>query len=122
MNNENYINLVKGNTCFKSQGSCIDPIITNRRYSFKHTSSTETGPSEHHHLISSNIVPVHKKKDLTDESNYRPVSILPLLSKVFEKMIFDQLYIHMNNFLNEQHYGLRKVHSTQHVLFKLLQA
>ena len=31
----------------------------------------------------SNIVPVHKKKDPTDKCNYRPVSILPFLSKVF---------------------------------------
>ena len=33
-------------------------------------------------LILSNIVPVHKNKDPTDKINYRPVSILPLLSKV----------------------------------------
>ena len=45
MNNEIFINLVKGNTCFKGKGSCIDLILTNRRYSFKHTSSTETGLS-----------------------------------------------------------------------------
>ena len=31
----------------------------------------------------SNVVPVHKKKDPTDKCNYRPVSILPLVSKVF---------------------------------------
>ena len=53
INNENLINLVKGNTCFKGKGSCIDLILTNRRYSFKHTSSTEAGLSDHHHLISS---------------------------------------------------------------------
>ena len=70
----------------------------------------------------SNIVPVHKKKDPTDECNYRPVSILPLLSKVFEKIMYDQLYIYMNNFLNELLCGFRKAHSTQHALFKLLQA
>ena len=70
----------------------------------------------------SNIVPVHKKKDPTDKCNYRPVSILPLLSKVFEKIMYDQLYIYMNNFLNELLCGFRKAHSTQHALFKLLQA
>ena len=37
----------------------------------------------------SNIVPVHKKKDPTDKCNYRPVSILPPLSKVFGKIIYD---------------------------------
>ena len=30
-NNENFINLVKGNTCFKGKGSCIDLILTNKR-------------------------------------------------------------------------------------------
>ena len=68
----------------------------------------------------SNIVPVHKKKDPTDKCNYRLVSILLLLSKAFEKIIYDQLYIYMNNFFNELLSGLRKAHSTQHTLFKLL--
>ena len=47
------------------------------------------------------IVPVHKNNDPTDKCNYRRVGILPLLSKVFEKILFDQLYIYMNNVLNE---------------------
>ena len=38
-----------------------------------------------------NITPVHKKDEATDKQNYRPVSVLPLLSKVFEKVIYDQL-------------------------------
>ena len=49
----------------------------------------------------SNIAPVHKKKDATDKTNYRPVSILPLLSKVFEKVMYIQLYGYMENFLNQ---------------------
>ena len=70
----------------------------------------------------SNIVPVHKKKDSSDKCNYRPVSILPLLSKVFEKIMYDQLYRYMNNFLNVLLCGSCKAHSTQNALFKLLQA
>ena len=69
-----------------------------------------------------NIVPVHKKKDPIDKCNYRPVSTLPLLSKVFQKIIYDQLYIYKNKFLNELPCGFRKAYSTQHALFKLLQA
>ena len=54
INNENFINLVKGNTCFKDKGSCIDLILTNKRYSLKRTSSTEIGlSSDHYYLISS---------------------------------------------------------------------
>ena len=70
----------------------------------------------------SNIVPVSKKNYPTDKCNYRPVSILPLPSKVFQKILYDQLYIYMDNFLNELLCGFRKAHSTQHALFKLLQA
>ena len=48
------INLIKGNTCFKGQGSCIDLIdliLTNRRFSFTHLNSYETGISDYQHLI-----------------------------------------------------------------------
>ena len=39
----------------------------------------------------SNIVSAHKKEDPTDKANYRSVSILPLLSRVFEKETCEQL-------------------------------
>ena len=70
----------------------------------------------------SNIVAVHKKKDTTDKCNYSLLSILPLFSKVFEKIMYDQLCIYMNNFLKELLCEFRKAHSIKHALFKLLQA
>ena len=63
MNNENFINLVKGNTYFKRKGSCIDLILTNGKYSFKYTSSTETSLSDHHYLISSIIKTIFEKEE-----------------------------------------------------------
>ena len=51
MDNQNFINLIKNNTCFKGMGSWIDLILANRKYCFKNTSSYETGISDHHHLI-----------------------------------------------------------------------
>ena len=45
------VNLNKGNTCFKGQGFCIDLILTNRRFLFKHSNSYQTGISDRHHLI-----------------------------------------------------------------------
>ena len=44
-------NLIKTNTCFKGKGSCIDLILTNTKFSFKFTSTYETGISDHHHMI-----------------------------------------------------------------------
>ena len=38
-----------------------------------------------------NITPVHKKDEPTDKENYRPVSVLPLLSKIFERLINEYL-------------------------------
>ena len=38
-----------------------------------------------------NITPAHKKDELTDKENYKPVSVLLLLSKVFERLFYDQL-------------------------------
>ena len=62
-----------------------------------------------------------KKRDPSDKANYRPVGVLPLLSKVFEKFIYDQLYEYLENFLSELLRGFRKSHSTQHALFRLVQ-
>ena len=62
-----------------------------------------------------------KKEDPFDKSNYRPVSILPLLSKVYGKVIYNQLSGYSESFLNNILCGFRKAHSTQHALFRLLQ-
>ena len=67
-------------------------------------------------------MPVHKKKDPTDKTNYILVSILPFLSKVFEKITYTQLYDYMENFLNQLLCSFRKAHSTQHALFRLIQS
>ena len=44
-------NLIKANTCFKGKGSCIDLILTNRKFSFMFSSTYETGISDHYYLI-----------------------------------------------------------------------
>ena len=48
-------------------------------------------------LKKSNLVPVHKKGDKQILNNYRPVSLLPICSKILEKIIFDSIM----KFLNE---------------------
>ena len=44
------------------------------------------------------IKPIYKKGSKLEAVNYRPISLLPLISKVFEKVIHDQLQVYMNNF------------------------
>ena len=56
------------------------------------------------------------------KSNYRPISILPLISKVYERLIYNQLSQYTENFLSHILCGFRKAHSTQNAFFKLLQS
>ena len=58
------------------------------------------------------VVPVYKKDDNTNFSNYRPISLLPSMSKIFEKVIIEQLfrYLDDNNLIHTQQYGFRKHH------------
>ena len=65
-------------------------------------------------LKNANITPDYKKDDPTDKINYCPVSVLPSLSKIFEKVIYSQLRKYMDLFLNKLLCGFRKAHSTQH--------
>ena len=64
---------------------------------------------------------IPKKDEPTDKENYRLVSVLPLLSKIFERLIYDQLNEYLDQYLNKLLCGFRKAHSTQHALFRLLQ-
>ena len=54
---------MKTNTCFKGSSSCIDLILTNRKYSFKNTTSYEAGLSDHHHMILSMLKTTFQQKE-----------------------------------------------------------
>jgi hypothetical protein len=68
------------------------------------------------------IKPIHKKESTDDISNYRPISILPTLSKVFERAAVDQLtkYLEENKLLCKNQHAYRKSHSTITCLVELL--
>ena len=68
------------------------------------------------------IAPVYKLKNLFEKLNYRRVSILPSLYKVYERTMLHQLSNHTKYFLSQILCGFRKTHSTQHALFRLLQS
>ena len=48
LNDYDFTNLIKSNTCFKGDGSCIDLTFTNRKYSFKFSTTCETGLYDHY--------------------------------------------------------------------------
>ena len=70
----------------------------------------------------SKITPLFKKGDVSLLSNYRPISLLPTISKIFERILYNQLYeyFNSNNLLAEQQYGFRTNHSTEYAAVKLV--
>ena len=71
--------------------------------------------------VSFHVIPVHKKEIKSDKVNYRPVSILPNLSKIYEKLVYQQLYEHFNSILSPKQCGFRKGYSGQHCLMVMLE-
>ena len=69
----------------------------------------------------SKIIPLFKKGEPSLLVNYRPISLLPTISKIFERVIQNQMYDYFNdnNLLAEQQYGFRKHLSTEFAAVKL---
>ena len=65
------------------------------------------------------VTPIHKKGLKSDIENYRPISILPRLSLVFERIFFNYLYSKIRHKINSNQHGFQQGHSTitQLVLF-----
>ena len=68
------------------------------------------------------VIPLFKKGDQHILDNYRPISLLPVISKVFEKIVFDQLYQYFtdNDLIFTSQYGFRKLHSTELASIELI--
>ena len=67
------------------------------------------------------VIPVYKTEDRTKCENYRPISILPIISKLFEKEVFGQLYQYLidNSLLSRFQSGFRPKHSTMSLLIEM---
>ena len=69
-----------------------------------------------------NEKPIHEKGNRSEKDNYWPVSILPNLSKVFERCsIYDQIAQFLDKILSKHQCNFRKGHSSQHYLIVLLE-
>ena len=66
------------------------------------------------------VSPIFKDGGKTEKSNYRPISVLPVVSRRFEKLVFNQLhrYLNDNYFINSNQSGLRELRSTVTCLLK----
>ena len=68
------------------------------------------------------VLPIHKKGESTDMNNYRPISILTHLNKIYETIICNQMksFLNKHNILYTYQYGFREKHSTDHALIEIV--
>ena len=67
------------------------------------------------------VAPIYKSGPINDPENYRPISVLPVVSKVIERAVKTQLmeFLETNNLIDHGQYGYRKNHSTEEAATKL---
>ena len=68
------------------------------------------------------VLPVHKKDETTLATNYRPVSLIPVASKLFERNMYNEIIEFVETSLSPYLFGFRKGHSTEHCLVVMLEA
>ena len=68
------------------------------------------------------VIPIYKKDDAKMFENYRPISILPAISKILEKTIFNELhdYFQDNKLYCKNQYGFRRNQSTEYAALELI--
>ena len=100
----------------KLGGSVIVPIIT---HICNLSINTKVFPSI---WKTSKITPLHKTGDNSNPTNFRPISILPCMGKILEKLVHHQLYSYLDgqNLLSQQQSGFRKGYSTGTCLVNFL--
>ena len=102
-------NLLKKNIDFFAKYTCDDINDSIRSSKF---------PNE---LKQADIVPAYKKKSKLSKENYRPISILPNVSKIYKRCLYDQIATYFEHIFSRYQYSFRKGYSAQHCLLAMIE-
>ena len=96
----------------------IPSIVTPLVHIFNRSLATGVVPS---HLKVAKVIPVFKSGDKFSFNNYRPISILPAISKILEKLVYKRIhdFTIKHNILTPDQFGFRPKHSTHMAINKL---
>jgi hypothetical protein len=99
---------------------CIHFIKTPLTYIFNECISQGVFPTL---LKKAKIIPIHKKGSKSKIENYRPISLLPAISKILEKIIYTRLtsYLENENLLSPKQNGFRGKRATSNTIDNVLQ-
>ena len=127
--NDEIISLIRNINPNKASGSdgisgqmlllCDDSVILPLRIIFRNILLTSIYPDI---WKFANVIPIFKKGDKQLITNYRPISLLPICGKLFEKIIFNNLYSYLqaNNLITKNQSGFRPGDSTTNQLLYLV--
>ena len=122
---ENVMKILKGLNVKKANGpdnisnkllkDCADVLAKPLLKIFQYSLSIGKFPSK---WKEANVVPIHKKNSKQDKNNYRPISLLSTLGKVFERLIFNSLYkfCKENDLLTWRNSGYKPLDSSMYQL------
>ena len=67
------------------------------------------------------IIPIYKKKEISNPENYRPISLLSIFNKLMEKLMFTRLYSFLSKYqiLYQYQFGFREKHSTVQAIIEI---
>ena len=96
-----------------------EEISTPLEHIFNMSILTGTIPTD---LKIAKVIPVYKKGDKTESSNYRPISMLNILNKILEKIIYSRVHSFLDKYkiLYKNQFGFRSNHSTSLALINVL--
>ena len=96
----------------------VDIISHFLYHNFNNSLSCSTFPTG---MKYADVTPIHKKDDKTDKTNYRPISILPNLSKVYERLMYNQISPYFDSVFSKFQCGFRKGFNAQHCLLTMVE-
>ena len=110
MENDIPTKVLKGTT------DIVGPYLSNI---FNNSKNTQTYPLS---LKVADVTPIPKTREKNVLKQYRPVSLIPIISKLFERNMFDQTSSYIEKYLSPYLFGYRKGHSTEQCLIIMIEA
>ena len=96
----------------------VDIISYFLYHNFNNSLSSATFPTS---MKYADVKPIHKKDDKTGKVNYRPIRILPNLSKGYERLMCNQIYLYFDTLFSKFQCGFRKGFNAQHCLLAMIE-
>ena len=104
---------------FNALKKCFSSLCEPLKYLFNLSIEKGIFPDD---LKIAKVTPIYKTDDISNLSNYRPISVLSCFSKILERIMYNRLYQYLteNKILYHKQFGFQTGHSTEHAIVQLV--